>query len=34
MKGVEGVQISYLGGGVPLPPYPPPQKKPSKLKKS
>ena len=33
MKGVKGVQISYLGGGVPLPPYPPP-KKPSKLKKS
>ena len=23
MTGVEGVQISYLGGGVPLPPYPP-----------
>ena len=33
MKGVEGVQISYLRGGVPLPPYPLP-KPPSKLKKS
>ena len=31
MKGVEGVQISYLGGGVPLPPYPP--KKPLKIEK-
>ena len=32
MKGVEGVQISYLGDRVPL--FLPPPKTPSKLKKS